>query len=97
MPNVLTLRGFAQQSYCMKRWLKAIWCLLLMQSSIALQFKADGTFKVLQLTDLHFGQDEMDDVQTLQVSLEKLYHAGTHSIAAAQTGGHACRPPDALR
>ncbi len=36
-------------------------------SNAPLRFRHDGTFKIVQFTDLHFGQDEMDDNKTLQV------------------------------
>lgn len=37
------------------------------QGATRLRFKPDGTFKILQFTDLHLGEDQAKDNATLQV------------------------------
>lgn len=50
-------------------WLASLLLLACVPAAVTaeLRFKADGTFKIVQLADLHFGQDEMDDMRTVQV------------------------------
>lgn len=45
-------------------------CLLLLSAigaQASLRFKPDGTFKIVQLTDLHLGEARAKDERTLQV------------------------------
>lgn len=42
------------------------------QSGKSLQFRSDGTFKIVQFTDLHYGETELNDVRSVLVQEEVL-------------------------
>jgi hypothetical protein len=47
--------------------------LLLLARAAALQFRADGTFVIVQLTDVHLGEGEESDAKSLQVGSRAEY------------------------